>query len=115
MSKNAICSWDFTLKKTDDIDENIIKNILKEYCKNYAFQLEKGETGYIHYQGRISLKIKSRVGPPLFNAHWTPTSNENKSNNFYVIKSDTRILGPWTDKDRDIYIPKQYRNIELYE
>lgn len=115
MSKAAVCNWDFTLKE-EGTDFQTIKETLIKYCKNWSFQLEKGkETGYKHYQGRVSLKVKDRK-PPFFQkmgCHWTPTSNENRDNHFYVTKEDTRLLGPWSDKDPEVYIPRQYKNIDL--
>lgn len=118
-TKNAICNWDFTLSESECVKEDLFK-ILDDKCKKWTFQLEKGEkTGYKHYQGRISLKIKSRNVIKLFNLkfHWTPTSKTNVNNDFYVIKSDTRVDGPWTN-EMDLlpnYIPRQIREIkQLY-
>lgn len=117
MARNAVCTWDFTLTENRfGLDKDVLITKLKEVCKKWCFQLEKGEkTGYGHYQGRVSLKEKSRKGPEIFRGiHWTPTSNENKDNNFYVMKSDTRVDGPWKDDDVEVYIPRQFRNIKLY-
>lgn len=115
MAKNGCCGWDFTLKDTGQtIDE--IKASLKQYCKKWTFQKEKGEkTGYLHYQGRVSLKLKTRK-PPFWqkDCKWTPTSNENVDNNFYVSKEDTRIGLTYSDTDKEVYIPRQFRNIILY-
>ncbi len=120
-SKNAICTWDFTLSKAHINDRISLIKKLDDKCKKWAFQLETGEkTGYEHYQGRVSLKLKVRNIMKIFDVfkfHWSITSNENKDNNFYVIKSDTRTDGPWTDKMDLVphYIPKQIRAIkELY-
>lgn len=116
MAKNAVCNWDFTLKDTNqDIEE--LKSELRKHCKNWTFQKEQGkETGYIHFQGRVSLKLKARK-PPLFqnDCHWSITSNDNKDNLFYVMKDDTKIAGPWSDKDKIVYIPRQFRDIKLYK
>lgn len=119
MSKNAICVMDFTynVKEFSDIERIDMSNWLKDFCKSWSFQFEAGETtGNLHYQGRFSLKIKKRcqeVGAP-FKWHLSPTSDENKTNNFYVTKDDSRIEGPWKDSDEEIYIPRQFRDIELY-
>lgn len=116
MAKNAVCNWDFTLKDTGQ-DIESLKSVLKTYCKSWCFQKEKGkETGYLHYQGRVSLKIKARK-PSFFqeNCHWSITSNENKDNNFYVMKDDTRVSDVYCDTDKEVYIPRQYRNIKLYD
>lgn len=116
MTDNACCVWDFSFpEERATVDE--LKEKLKEFCKGWAFQLEKGDkTGYMHYQGRVSLKVKSRKGPSIYKGiRWSPTSGANKDNLFYVIKEDTRVAGPWTDKDKVIYLPRQYRDIKLYD
>lgn len=45
--------------------------------------------------------------------HLSPTSAENRSNNFYVTKPETRILGPWDDESESEppYIPRQVREL----
>lgn len=116
------CVWDFTLKaETSNINQ--LKTWLKEYCKKWCFQKERGEqTGYEHYQGRFSLKIKDRLETiknkcPFKDIHLSITSNENRKNNFYVIKDDTRIEGPWKDDDPTEsirYIPRQIREITTF-
>lgn len=119
--------WDFTLsqeskkiKKKRNL--NILKDNLRSICKKWVFQLEQGESGYLHYQGRISLIKKKRLNalislfktlPEWDGVHFSPTSNEvHKSNNFsYVMKLDTHIDGPWADTDEIIYIPRQIREM----
>lgn len=109
---NAVCVWDFTISK-NHTDQNLLKVRLQKIAKKWCFQLEMGETGYEHYQGRFSLKIKKRLPQckELFfsEAHLSITSNENKKNMFYVMKDETRVDGPWADTDKEIYIPRQYR------
>lgn len=100
----AICVWDFTLKAENIPSENLL-TALKVGCKHWAFQLEESDTGYLHYQGRISLKVKARLNQAkgIFGewvgVHLSPTSNANRDNEFYVLKADTRKDGPWTDRD----------------
>jgi len=117
MAKNAICVWDFTIPM-ERITADELKLKLKEWAKSWCFQGEKGEkTDYKHWQGRLSLKIKSRKGPEIIDGtHWSITSDENKDNMFYMLKEDTRIEGPWKDDDeKPAYIPRQIREIkELY-
>lgn len=111
MAKNCVCTWDFTLK-AEGIEYEEIKECCLKDCKKWCFQKEKGESGYEHFQGRVSLKVKSRKGPKWFEKmRWSVTSNENRDNDFYVTKSDTRIEGPWSDQDK--YIPRQVRDIKL--
>lgn len=117
--ESAVCVWDFTLKCTNH-EEDLpgVLSAMKEHSKKYCFQLERGESGYEHYQGRISLKQKLRK-PQLLGLipgdyHWTVTSSANRDNQFYVMKPDTRIAGPWTDQDPEPeYIPRQIRGIKL--
>lgn len=112
---NAICVYDFTLGK-DFVELENLKKWLNANCKKWSFQLEKGESGYEHYQGRFSLKtklrlstLKKRIEVPQI--HLSPTSEDNCDNMFYVTKTETRISGPWSDKDIEIYIPRQYRGL----
>ncbi len=112
MTNHAICVWDFTIAKNKVNSVEELKQALKLNCKKWVFQEEKGASGYEHYQGRVSLKVKCRKGPALgYSEHWSPTSSENEDNDFYCTKEDTRIAGPWSDKDS--YIPKQFRDITL--
>lgn len=118
---NAIYTWDFTLPVSSGKTHEELILWMKENCKKWAFQLEKSSTGYDHFQGRISLKKKLRkiYGTIDKSAHWSPTSNEcNSGPNFYdyVTKQDTRIEGPWTDKDtekQEDYIPEFFKTITL--
>lgn len=107
------CTWDFTIPG----DQNINVEKLRQLCKKWCYQKEQGESGYIHWQGRISLKVKKNakfvkelLGPK---SHVSITSNANRQNMFYVMKEETRISGPFTEKD--VKVPRQLRNIELKE
>lgn len=117
---NPVTTYDFTCHNMNDmtVDERAedIKKILKQHCKKWGFQYEKGEkTGKFHFQGRFSLLKKARILNIPFNlGHYSITSNPNKkADSFYsyVTKDYTRESGPWTDKDQEIYIPRQYRKI----
>lgn len=112
MTTNPISVFDFTAKAETN-DKISIINSLNKHCKHWVFQLEEGEGGYIHFQGRVSFKIKARKGNRLKfkDCRYTPTNNETvATNNFdYVMKEDTRLEGPWSDKDTASYIPLQYR------
>ena len=88
-----------------------------KHCKKWSFQQETGETGYEHYQCRISMKkrmpfkkicilLKSLKGS------WSPTCKQNMGNDFYVTKDDTRTDGPWRDAARSTFIPKDRRHLE---
>lgn len=114
--KAAVCVWDVTVP-----EENWSVQELKDWftgkCKKWVFQLEAGgETGYRHYQCRVSLKVRSRTPPAMKGVHpnaWSVTVTENKDEDFYCVKEETRIDGPWSDRDVEIYIPRQYRGLVL--
>lgn len=111
---NPCCVYDFTASEEFSTKDQMIE-WLKTNCKKWTFQLEQGEE-YVHFQGRISLKIKKRESDLIKiswhqSVHWSITSNENRDNLFYVMKDDTRIEGPWTDKDVEEFMPYQYAHI----
>lgn len=116
--------YDFRLS-CDAYSHLEIIDSLKEFAKEYTFQKEKGEkTGYLHFQGRIKLKVRKRYStikkfkPECFaKVKWLLTSNASKNNDFYVTKEDTRVEGPWSTEDGEEpqYIPRQIREvIKLY-
>lgn len=121
---NAITCYDFTSFETEDL--NNVFSFMKDFCKKWCFQMEECPTsGKKHLQGRFSLGTKRRMSslkevlkefPALTNCHLSPTSTGNQTNTFYVTKPETRILGPWSDKDQEeVYIPRQVREIgDLY-
>ena len=112
---NAVCNYDFTLwDKDDKIEVGRLKSDLDRIAKKWCFQAEDAGSGR-HYQGRMSLKVKKRIGEfALMGAHLSKTSVENQCNDFYVCKEDTRVGGPW--RDTDCYIPRQVREVvSLYK
>lgn len=116
--------WDFRASK-DVLSSEILLNKLPQVCRRFVFQLERGDGGYEHWQGRLNL-IKPRRGGelakllealelPLPN-YIAPTAKVNHDKEaFYCLKFDTRIDGPWTDKDTPEYVPWHLRKVtELY-
>jgi len=109
----------------EGLQEHAIVNELKRVAKNFVFQLEQGtQTGYRHYQGRLSLIKKARKSEVMllwkkieikipFPNYFEPTSCEvYRSGDFcYQTKEDTRIAGPWSDKDEEVYVPRQFKTI----
>lgn len=104
---NACCVWDFTAWiGGEHMNQRILDGYLEENCKAWCYQLEEcPTTKRRHFQGRFSLKVKLRLAgvitkfpTPDGSIHFSVTSNENKKNNFYVMKSDSRIEGPWTEE-----------------
>lgn len=116
---NQIFVYDFTLGD-EFADFESLKEWLKEHCKKWTFQLECGEeTGWVHWQGRFSLKAKTRLATlkdrmPWPEVHLSPTSKCNQGNMFYVSKEDTRLDGPWMDTDKEIFIPDHLVINEFY-
>lgn len=122
MSANALAVWDFRVN-ANGLSHITIIDTLKTVAKHFCFQLEQGDSGYLHYQGRLSLIKKRRHSEKhillgLFTKwkpnYLEPTCNDCKGDLFYVMKEDTRVEGPWNDEDEEVYVPRQYRDKELY-
>lgn len=98
---NQLYRYCVTLKR-EDITPSQLSQHLKGFCKKFTFQIEKGESGYEHYQIEVSLKeklyfhqFKNILG---FNdAHIEPTRDYLAAIK-YCSKADTRIEGPWDEK-----------------
>lgn len=123
MSNNPIAMYDYTIPQ-DAYSLNELKSRLNTLCSRWVFQLEKGaDTGYMHYQCRISfkkkiryatLKQKRKAGTDKLKGNFSPTSNHTflTGDEFYCMKEDTRIDGPWSDRD----IPKVWtKQMEIFE
>lgn len=114
---NAVYYYDFTINCDEfNITENI-KVWLNLIAKKWVFQAE--EVSHKHYQGRFSLKKKSRlvnIENPL-KAHFSVSSTnslEDGKRFSYVMKEESRSDGPWSNIDEiDTYIPRQFRGVEL--
>jgi len=117
---NAGAMYDFRIS-AGGLDSIVIINQLKKIAKRYVFQLEKGDTtGYLHYQGRMSLIKKHRKTEllkmfdlmPVPN-YLEPTANATyyAGDMFYVCKNETRVDGPWDERIVEKYIPRQYRDM----
>lgn len=105
-------NWFFTLPITSSQISQIWE-LLNEISKKFVFQIEKGEdTGYLHYQGVFSLKMKeyfNAVKNMLPNeAHIEPAKDLWKAIG-YCSKENTRIDGPWTEKKKPIKILSSLR------
>lgn len=111
--------WDFRANESSYSSAEL-KDICSKMGKRWCFQLESGGiTGYRHYQGRISLWKKKRGGELA--KLWTncgelpnyfqPTTKDVQVQGtfFYQMKEDTRVDGPWTNKDFTPFIPKQFK------
>lgn len=76
-------------------------------------QLERGEESErLHFQGRVSFKSPKRateVGR-ILKAHASAEVNEDDAE-FYCTKEDTRVHGPWSDKDAKVVIPRDIKEL----
>lgn len=121
--------WDFRANEDYFTSDDMIK-WLSGNAKKWIFQLEEGDSGYRHWQGRFSL-IKKRTKSVLMQLfdkmkvpnYLEPTATTNHLDEyFYAMKEDTRVAGPYSDlkskedkmKENNGYIPRQYRDVICY-
>lgn len=116
--------WDLTWTPAEPFETEAaqmrLKTKLKKEAKFWTFQLERGHTAQrLHYQARLSLKNACISSGALISRwkvdsewHFSKTSNPNTRNFDYQLKEDTKVDGPWSDRDTDQYIPRQYRGME---
>lgn len=99
---NSICNYAFRIN-ADGLTPETLKTHLNTLCKAWVFQKEQGEqSGYLHYQGRFSLKTKARKNELLsrYAAHGFPAPNylepelASGAAAFYSTKIETRLEGP---------------------
>lgn len=122
---SQIYIWDvrWTLPTNEDKPEyeERFRALLKKETKHWAFQLERGhQAELLHFQARVSLNNSAsasgvlvkrwKVGTEGSAWDFSITSNANTKNFDYQLKEDTRVRGPFTDKDEsERYIPRQWR------
>jgi len=120
--KSPISVFDIRMSWTSEHNIYTMQSQLDEIAKRWVFQIEKGESGYIHLQGRISLikkvtnkfklldlfddKYKPNYIAPTVNEEFTKYECQGKA--FYQMKKDTRIEGPYTDESKKEFIPREY-------
>jgi len=124
MSKLA--TWDITISMEILKTSTDVKTFLKDYCKKWCFQGEKSESGFLHWQCRVSLIVpwtvstmKNRSKEGKIVGRWSPTSEgTHNGNNFcYVMKAESRIegQGPFSDKDEEVVeFKKTHEIVEFY-
>lgn len=119
---NTCAVWEFVFPAPDHDEEalELFKDRIRQLFKKWVFQYERGDTGYLHYQGRGSLFKKRRLSElvPLmkglgFHLQLIPTVKQNMTvEAFYQTKVDSRLEGPWTNLDSaPMFIPLQYRGL----
>jgi len=126
---SQVYGYDFTISADKAPPLERLKCWLSRHFKSWSFQLEEGEGGFRHFQGRGSLIVKKRLnemtkmdrgfvfegGDLQFPVHWSITSKKNINNTDYVTKEATRVEGPWKHDDVSDYVPRQIREVkELY-
>lgn len=121
LGTNPLAMYDLTAP-CDRYTEDQIKDWCRIHCKRWCFQQEMGtETGYLHYQMRVSLISKKRLptmitwmatNMPAIRVSATSNPTFYAGNEFYVMKIDTRVNGPWCDRDdvNTLLIPTRLRN-----
>uniref|UniRef100_UPI00404729E9 hypothetical protein n=1 Tax=Flavobacterium sp. TaxID=239 RepID=UPI00404729E9 len=118
-----IAVFDWTISKLKITDKDYIIDWCNEWFKTWVFQEELSDGQHPHWQGRGSLhkrrtvnKIKELMAESgMRGVHMSPTHNGTVADKSfkYVMKADTRVDGPWSDKDpKPQYIPRQVREVE---
>lgn len=120
MSEYPVRGYDFTLPKNDEWKEAPdVHDYLRQWMKKYVFQLEKGESGYVHWQGRGSLIKKARAstlkGRFCVGGHFSVTSSSTfqTEDDKYVMKAETRVDGPYKSEEYEPPEPKTTQLIEF--
>lgn len=95
-----------------------LREKLTGLAKKWVFQEERGDGGYEHFQGRISLfkrrrknevmELMNRIGCPVPEYLEPTVSSEHQKAAFYAMKADTRTDGPWSNKDEVIWCAPEY-------
>jgi len=107
--RGEIVGYDITIPEGETTSDEL-GGKLNKWCKNWAFQLELGESGYRHWQVRCKLykprrknKAQKDSGIPGI---WSMTSGDTHSHKSftYVLKEEGRIQGPF---DNRTWIPPQ--------
>lgn len=103
-TKHALADYELTLPYDSNLNRDPLLKIFKEYFKKWCFQKEKTDKGYVHWQCNGSLIKKRRLQeilPILTEAglEFGRMSPLHDTKSMYCMKADTRIEGPWSDKD----------------
>lgn len=123
--------YDFRITIDDKhLSHDAIMDCFKGWVSKFVFQYEETNNNKNkHYQGRVRLIKKKRphnattlflnaFGGYLDGKSWyfAPTTNKEyvRGSFIYVMKDESRIAGPWSDKDWFKYVPRHIRNITPY-
>lgn len=96
--------WGFRVSLKADLFDDVpfydvdsIKKLLNNRkVKEWIFQFEEGETGYLHYQGwcKVTKLRLPEVRKIIPHAFWLPSSGAAAET--YAMKSETRLAGPFS-------------------
>lgn len=120
-AKQASCvkHWILTIKATDSSNSSITSWI-KTHCEKAIWQLERGESGYTHWQLTMTLKTKQRL--TWLKNHFCKTAHSEIVNNHdaafdYTQKDDSRIAGPyfWPEPIRAIPSPLDGKELKPWQ
>lgn len=126
MSHDSQCTvYDFTYYGVDGVLPSTTDFVamIRPLFKKWSFQKEAcPTTGTLHLQGRGSLFKKKRHGElckllnssDLSGMHVSESSKNSLTGDpFYTLKLDTRVEGPWTDREwkAPAYIPRQFSGL----
>lgn len=95
--------WVFTVNNPTDVDDpsEWIDGETVQYAK---WQLERGESGTLHWQGHVVLKTKQRLSGVKrllhSTAHWEIRRGTLDQADDYCSKEETRVEGPYDFGDR---------------
>jgi len=118
--------WAFTWWTEGEEQRLMLIEFLNEHAKQWTFQQERGEESQgLHWQGRLSLNDRKRKNELIkmmaaLNAVKQVRISEESDkgeagSTFYTQKKDTRVDGPWTDKDKPRAVPDEWQDIPVPE
>lgn len=109
LARNQLYRWFFTIPIEEYTASQLSQN-LKSFCKAWTFSGERGEGGYLHWQGCFSLKNKEYFATVknLFSvkAHIEPCKDWVRAST-YCTKTDTHIEGPYDEKTIFLNLPDE--------
>jgi len=113
MAKREVKRWHFTTFKTSARERSEIIEGLRKYASKWVFQLESAPTtGSLHFQGKVHLSVACKnpwneTDIPHID-HWSIEVKDNDKTGWtYVMKSATRVQGPWTDAS-EVWTPADW-------
>lgn len=116
--RTAVAQWEATISCEIYEREDVVTT-LNAVAKFWAFQQEKAESGYIHFQCMFSLKVKTRDPRPLLRdnnaGQWSVrviSKAGTSAAGWYVEKAETRIAGPWRSTDTVPLTPHFQHKVE---